>query len=249
MTGRTVVTPAVGELVALLTTTLNIEHYLQRTCEVAAATLGEHASVSITLRDHGGAYNVVVSDDLSRHAEEVQYGTGDGPCLRALSDGEIIHVPDLGQEARFGDYRMHALAKGVRSSLSVPLRNGSTNIGALNIYSTDLNAFSTLDRQRAEAFAAFAAGAISVARRMADQTALSEQLQEALASRSIIDQALGIIAGQNRCDTEAAFAVLRNASANSNRKLREVAADPTPDRSETGIDRRSPGSCCPPRRQ
>lgn len=77
---------------------------------------------------------------------------------------------------------------------------------------------------RAQAFATQAAAALTVVVRQADQVRLSDQLRQALESRAVIDQALGIVMAQNRCDEAAAFAVLRNASQNRNKKLRDVAA-------------------------
>ena len=230
MKGRDVIAPpnvdvsAVAKLVSLLTTTTNVEAYLRRTCELAADALYPPGSVSITVRGNGETFTVAASDELAGRVDETQYGTDEGPCLQALAEGSVIYCEDLGTEMRWGNYRVHALAQGVRSSLSLPLANGTATFGALNIYSREPVAFSAENREQASGFAAFAAGAISVARRMADQDALSTQLQEALNSRSVIDQALGIIMGQRNCDTETAFAVLRTVSANRHRKLRDVAA-------------------------
>ena len=61
--------------------------------------------------------------------------------------------------------------------------------------------------------------------RIAERTAMSKHLQTALASRAVIDQALGIIMGQNRCTADKAFEVLRTASQNRNVKLRVIAAE------------------------
>jgi AmiR/NasT family two-component response regulator len=76
----------------------------------------------------------------------------------------------------------------------------------------------------AENFADNASGALSLAIRMASHAALIEQLRSSLASRGVIDQALGIIMAREHCPPDRAFAILRSASQNSNTKLRDIAS-------------------------
>lgn len=78
---------------------------------------------------------------------------------------------------------------------------------------------------RASAFAAQGNAVLTVALHQAQQSELTEQLREALTSRSVIDQAIGIVMSQQRCNADDAFAVLRRASQGRNRKLRDIAAD------------------------
>ena len=98
-------------------------------------------------------------------------------------------------------------------------------MGGYNLYSMWPDAFAKDNREQLETFAANAAGAIAVAVKLADQTQMSEDLHEALASRAVIDQATGIIMAQQRCDAAAAFDILRRASQNRNVKLRDLAAE------------------------
>nr|MDQ3989594.1 GAF and ANTAR domain-containing protein [Actinomycetota bacterium] len=122
-----------------------------------------------------------------------------------------------------GQYRTSVLAHGVRSSLSLPLRDGIA--GALNLYASRPRAFGETEREYGQRFAAEASRALALASRMARQSELTTQLEAALASRATIDQAIGIIMGQNRCDADHAFGLLRAASQNRNVKLRSVAAE------------------------
>jgi hypothetical protein len=96
-------------------------------------------------------------------------------------------------------------------------------LGALNLYSRQPEEFTKTDIDRAEDLAAQAAGALTVAFRLAEQTKLSANLETALESRAVIDQALGIIMGAQHCDADTAFGVLRNASQRRNEKLRDIA--------------------------
>lgn len=115
-------------------------------------------------------------------------------------------------------------AAGITSCHSQPLGLRTSVLGALNLYAREANAFGPDERARAAALAEEAAFTMAVTQRYAEKAQLSEQLGAALVSRSVIDQALGIIIGQNRVDAEGAFAVLRRMSQNRNVKLRDVAA-------------------------
>ena len=109
--------------------------------------------------------------------------------------------------------------------MGLPLKGPSGLVGGYNFYSTQRDAFAEDTRGQLELFAANAAGAVSVAVKLADQIQMSDDLHGALASRAVIDQATGIIMAQQRCSAAAAFDVLRRASQNRNIKLRELAAE------------------------
>lgn len=96
-------------------------------------------------------------------------------------------------------------------------------MGAMNLYAPVPDAFGEAEVRRAELFAASLSAALALAARQASATTLTGQLREALASRAVIDQALGIIMDQERCTSAQAFAILRNASQNRNVKLRDIA--------------------------
>jgi GAF domain-containing protein len=216
---------ALAEMTELMLSTPKVEDLLTEIARLAATAITPPASCGITLsRDHQ-PFTVATSDALAAELDEVQYGEGEGPCLESLHTGETVEVTDLAEETRWGDYRGHALGYGVRSSLSVPLRvNGDTK-GALNLYSANVSSFNGGSRQRAEIFAAQASAVLTVVVRQAQQLELSDQLRQALAARSVIDQALGILMEQKRVDADAAFDVLRAASQHQNRKLRHIASD------------------------
>lgn len=212
------------ELVGLLTGTAGVQGFLTDLAAVAAAALT--GSCGITMRRGTGPLTVASSDARSLAVDEVQYDLDQGPCLQALSTGQVVSVPDLLAEHRWDGYPAHALAHGVRSSLTLPISSGQQTSGALNLYSPTPHAFDdSATLARATAFAGQASAVLTVALRQAEQTQLTAQLREALSSRSVIDQALGIIMGQQRCDATAAFAVLRCASQGRNRKLRDIATD------------------------
>jgi GAF domain-containing protein len=214
---------AVAELQQLLIDTESLTEFLAEVCRYAAATFGPGLSCGITLSREGRPFTVAGSDDTAVNLDEVQYGHHDGPCLTCIRTGEVVTIHDLATEDRWGNYRSDALAHGIGSVLSLPLLINTGEYGALNFYAAQAGVFSAEELRRAEGFAAEAARALHLAWRLADQVELTHNLEAALGSRSIIDQALGIIMGQNRCTADEAFEILRAASSHRNLKVREVA--------------------------
>ena len=216
---------ALAELANLLMATPTVGGLLDDLCHLAAGVIAPPASCGITLRQDHLPLTVASSDPLAAHLDEVQYGQDEGPCLQTLRTGLVTVVHDLTREDRWAMYVTHALGYGARSSLSLPLRNDGDTYGALNLYSRAPDAFGTPEQQKAELFAVQASAALSVASRQAEQTQLTDQLREALATRAVIDQALGILMAQQHCNHDQAFAILRSASQHQNRKLRDVATE------------------------
>lgn len=215
---------AYAELQSLLVERPDITDFLHQVA-VLAATVVTNSSCGITMRRDHEIATVANSDEFAVAVDEIQYGRGQGPCLQTLHTGEVVSVPDLSADDRWGEYRIHALAYGVRSSLSLPLTIDGVTRGALNLYSTRTNSFGTPQAQHADAFARQAATALTIVLRNADRAVVEAQLREALATRAVIDQAVGIVMGQRGVPAIEAFGVLREASQSRNRKLRDIAAD------------------------
>jgi GAF domain-containing protein len=216
---------AFTRLQSLTLSTPRVGQFLSELAALAPQIAGPQMSCSVTVRGEHQPYTVAASDDFANLMDEVQYDHGEGPCLEALRTGAVIYVPDLPADARWDGYRPHAVASGVRSSLSLPLAVADTVIGALNVYSSRPDAFDERLRQGLDVFAAQAAAALAMVLRQARQDQTTAQLEQALASRTTIDQAMGILMAQQHCTAEKAFALLRAHSQNTNRKIREVAAD------------------------
>ncbi len=216
---------AVAELQELLLITNGVGEFLQELANLVVTTLPDDVCCGITLRRDGRPLTVASSDERASQVDEVQYQHERGPCLSSLATGEPVQIDELATDDRWGSYRIAALAHCVRASLSLPLRSGKDPIGAMNIYSTRPNAFTSADRLQAEQFAVEASRALTLAVRIAERSEMSEHLQAALASRAVIDQALGIVMGQHRCSADQAFDILRTISQNRNVKLRDIAGE------------------------
>jgi GAF domain-containing protein len=214
-----------GQLLALLAESSDLDAFLNEVASLASHVVTPAPACGITVSRDGQAFTAAVSDGLAAQVDEIQYGADEGPCLDALRSGVVVQVDDLTQETRWPKYRGHAIAHGVTSSLSLPLAVKGEVVAALNLYSGKPTAFAGQQRRHAEAFAAQCAAALALALRQAQQEQVRLQLDEAMASRSTIDQAIGILMAQQRCTASTAFDLLRAASQHRNRKLRDVAAD------------------------
>lgn len=142
-----------------------------------------------------------------------------------MREGVQVVIDDFAAETRWPEYCIQATANGIRSSFSLPLRGNGFGKGALNLYAARPQFFGPPQREIAEHFAGEASRAMALATRIADQVQLTRHLRIAMNSRSVIDQAMGVVMSQNRCDAAEAFAVLRHESQSRNVKLREVAAE------------------------
>lgn len=217
---------ALDTLHALLLSAPEVETFLQEVAVLAARLVSPVASVGITVHYGGDLLTVATSDMRASLIDLEQYTVGDGPCLEALRTGEVVEVTDQLTDTRWNGYAPRARAQGVRSTLCLPLLVDGRSMGALNLYSTDrANAFGDEIREQATAFAGRASVALTLTIRHAEQASTSQQLEEALASRSVIDQAIGMLMAEQRCDAHTAFDLLRRHSQNHNRKLREVAEE------------------------
>ncbi|MFG2602786.1 GAF and ANTAR domain-containing protein [Streptomyces sp. NPDC048514] len=203
----------------------SLEDFLQTLAD-AALKLSHAVGVGVTLERDGRPLTVVNAGVAAPELDEKQYGLDDGPCLQSLRTGEEVVVGDMIGESRWGEYPGYAAACGVRSSLSLPIAGHTHTAGALNLYAGPPGAFeSEADRSAVRPLAAQATGGIALAQRIADVREFADQMQTAMRSRSVIDQAIGVVMGQNRCTAEAAFNILRSASQHRNVKLRDLCAE------------------------
>lgn len=214
-----------GQLLTLLADSAGLGDFLDEVVRLATQVVTPAAACGLTIRRDSRPFTVANSSAQAAQVDEIQYGADQGPCLDSLRTGRIIEVDDLPADERWGRYRAHAIAHGVVSSLSIPLAVDGQTVGALNLYSAQRAAFEGAERRHAEAFANQCSAALAVVLRHHDQAQVQQQLGAAMASRSTIDQAIGILMGQQRCTARQAFDLLRQASQHRNRKLRDVAAD------------------------
>jgi GAF domain-containing protein len=198
---------------------------LERVAELAKQTIPGAADVSVTLLQDGQVASVAFTGSLSVQLDERQYEAGFGPCMDAAVSGGVIAIPDTADSPIYPDFARVAARKGIRHTLSVGLPVARQTIGALNIYATDETPFDEATQDLAAAFASYAAVAVANAGVYATTATLAANLQRALDSRAIIDQAKGILMARHGLSADAAFDRLAKQSQDTQRKLRDIAAD------------------------
>lgn len=216
---------ALSELAGLLLATDSFDELMRQIARMAARTVADASTCGITLAEAGHVITVASADALAGQLDEQQYELDQGPCLEAMSTGLTVWARDLNRETRWGGLPARAVAYGVRAVHSTPLWVHERSIGALNLYSTTADAFGPAAQEDIVLVTALAATTITAALRHYDEATLTDHLRSALSSRSVIDQAMGVVMGMQRCTAAEAFAVLRAVSQNRNLPLREVAAD------------------------
>jgi GAF domain-containing protein len=216
---------AMGELGKISSGDHPLGEVLSRTAQLAKEVIFPIlVEVSITLIDNDGATTPTYTGALALELDKAQYVLGQGPCLASAEAGQVVSIPDMAHEVRWPVFAKDAFAKGVRSTLSVPLPVQRQVIGALNIYAFEPSAFTDEIADQAEKFCGYAAVAITNTTLYMSTAKLANQMQQAMESRAVIEQAKGILMGQRRCDEQAAFDLLVKLSQQSNRKLRHVAS-------------------------
>lgn len=152
-------------------------------------------------------------------ADRIQQELGEGPCLTAIREEEVISCPDLAAERRWGPWGSRTAEEtGIGSMLCFRMFTQKERLGALSLYAAKPHAFTGADVESGLSFAAHTAIAITVARQ-------EENMDLALDSRSLIGQATGIVMDRYDLDAVRAFAVLKRISQQSNVKLHEVAVE------------------------
>jgi GAF domain-containing protein len=182
------------------------------------------ASVTV-LDEQGKPGTIAATDDETRELDRRQYLLQDGPCLDAARRQQVNRWSLSEAEQQWPDFTSVAKELGLRSYLAAGLGLGDQRLGALNLSSSHPDGFSQLDEGLVSLFIAPAAAAIVTMSRYSQARDLADQLNQALRSRAVIDQALGIIMAESNVDAERAFAVLSRASNNRRMKLRELAAE------------------------
>jgi GAF domain-containing protein len=182
-----------------------------------STSLPEFAHVSISLKNRRGAFETMAgTDQLVWELDTVQYDLGEGPCVQAIEAEPVVVVAHLRHEQRWPRYIPAAVAKGVRSQVAVRLFTKNRHIAGLNLYSTEHDDVEPNALETARLFATHAAILLGHAQQ-------EDQLNQALQSRKVIGQAIGILMERYRIDADRAFQFLMRASATSNIKLRDVA--------------------------
>jgi GAF domain-containing protein len=172
--------------------------------------------VGVSIASPKGIHTAAASDPLVTKLDQVQYELSEGPCLDAMRHHTATPVADLRTDNRWPRFGPRAVAAGVISQMGIEIfRQGST-VGGLNLYASRPNAFDDDTRHAAALFARHAGLALK-------KSLTITNLTEALQTRQIIGQAIGIVMQRYTLDEAQAFKHLVRISQTTNIKLRDVA--------------------------
>jgi uncharacterized repeat protein (TIGR04076 family) len=231
-----------------------LDSTLDRIVQLAAELLPQAVAASITISDAGGPPRTASStQEVVAELDAEQYRHDEGPCLAAMREGQTFQVDSMRSETRWQGFCEAAAAAGIESVLAVPLdadpaagRSGTR--GAINFFARASCVFTGPDRSAANVFSAqagvAAANAAAFAELQGERALLTRRLEDALHSRAVIDQAVGILIERERLGPEEAFQMLRSASQKLNVKLRVIAAEIL----ESATGRPAPEAAIPPDR-
>jgi hypothetical protein len=196
---------------------------LSRIVAVASRAVpgAEHAAISL-VTGNGAPRTDPTSDELPPQIDQIQYQTGEGPCVQALTTSDLVLTNDLMTAPDWPAFARRAVEEaGIRSMLSFRLFLNDGNRGALNFYAMKPDAFDMSAVATGSIFAAY----VSMAQLAALHQDQAIQLGRAVESNREIGVAMGILMAGKRQTQEQAFTDLRIASQHLHRKLRDIAAE------------------------
>jgi transcriptional regulator with GAF, ATPase, and Fis domain len=212
------------ELADTLVDDFDVMDFLHQVTVRCAQLLGVSAA-GVMLTDQRGALRVVAaSTEKTRLLELLQLQTDQGPCPECFHTGQPIAVADLTTATdRWPRFVAEARQSGFASVHALPMRLRTDVIGALNLFDTQPGALDQDTIRLGQALADVATIGLLQARAIRHRETLAEQLQTALNSRVLIEQAKGVISERRHLDMDQSFSLLRGTARTSNRRLSELA--------------------------
>jgi GAF domain-containing protein len=169
--------------------------------------------------------NAAVSDDRLAHLETLQSDHGEGPCISAFDDKELVCSEDLEREERWPSFCPAAVGVGLRAVLASPIPFNQSAIGVVAVLSEDRRPWTPEGELALMAFTDLAALMIASVMHGQRQSELVTSLQGALDSRAVIEQAKGVLAAREQLTMRQAYERLRAQARSERRRLTEVSAE------------------------
>ena len=192
-----------------------------------AVSVSGAASAGLLLADQNDTLHfMAASSEGARHLELFQVQHSEGPCFDCYRSQESVITTNLAQETqRWPEFAPRAKEAGVRSVHAFPMRLRNRVIGALNVFGEEPLPLGPEDVKIVQAMADVATIAILQERAIASAELLTEQLQGALNSRIVVEQAKGVVSRDHDVSVDDAFAALRSHARSNHLRLADLAAD------------------------
>jgi transcriptional regulator with GAF, ATPase, and Fis domain len=218
------VAEAFVELADTLVDDFDVMDFLHQVTVRCADVLGVSAAGVLLTDQRGNLRVVAASTEQTRLLELLQSQTDQGPCPECFHTGRPVAVADLSTVTdRWPEFVTRARQVGFASVHALPMRLRTDIIGALNLFHTQPGALAPDTVRLGQALADVATIGLLQARAIRHRETLAEQLQTALNSRIVIEQAKGVIAERRHLDMDRAFTLLRGTARTSNRRLSDLA--------------------------
>ncbi|MDQ1634279.1 MAG: hypothetical protein QOJ32_1088 [Frankiaceae bacterium] len=203
----------------------DVVEFLQRLAADAVEILGV-ATAGVMLSDgRGGLRLLASSEERMRLLELFELQNQEGPCMDAFHNRRPVAASADEGRRLWPQFAPAAAEQGFQFMCATPLQLRGNTLGALNLFRNDDTPFTSNDMAVANAMAKVAATGLLQQRSLNERQLLAEQLQTALQSRVVIEQAKGVLAEYLDISVDEAFQQLRRRARNTNRKLTELARD------------------------
>ena len=214
---------ALTDFARTLTGRYEVGDVLEELAVVTVEVVGAYGA-GVSLGDPEGKLEfATASDEAVRQLEEVQERFQQGPCWTAYRTGEPKLVADIETFEEWPEYREVCRAVKMRSVAGIPMTWNGEGFGALNIYRSVPGEWSEADTNAASVLANMATSYVAHASQLDQAERLNEQLQAALDSRVVIEQAKGLVAGERNISLNESFELLRRHARSNHASLRAVA--------------------------
>ncbi|MHA7278095.1 GAF and ANTAR domain-containing protein [Arthrobacter sp. Hz1] len=213
------------KLTDTLVTDYDVLDLLQTLVEETVSLLDASAA-GLLLVDPDGELQVVASTSEATHLVEIlQLQAGEGPCVECFKTGVVITIDSIdSMGGRWPEFQAAALSQGFHSIHAIPLRVKDRTIGAMGLFGHHTGALTDEDSAIGQALAHVATIGLLQERAIRESTLVNDQLQNALNSRVLIEQAKGVISQTNDVDMSQAFSRLRHYSRSNSLGLQQTAS-------------------------
>jgi GAF domain-containing protein len=211
------------ELADSLVEDFDVVELLSLLADRCVELLGVSAAGVMLVAPEGDLRVVASSSDAMRVVELFELQSDEGPCLDCFATGETVLNQDLTAAGRWPRFAQVAVEAGFRSAHAVPMRLRGVVIGALNLFGHKEGVLSEDDIVAGQALAAVATIAILQQRVVTEARIINEQLNTALTSRVVIEQAKGVLAERTGLSMQSGFEAMRRYARDNNLRLADVA--------------------------
>jgi GAF domain-containing protein len=211
------------ELADTLVDDFDVIDFMHLLTERCVQVMGISAAGLMLADDAGRLQVAAASSEPCRLLETFQLQTDEGPCVDCFASGQPVAAPDLSRSERWLHFASAAVEVGFLSVHAVPMRLRAQTIGALSFFTGERGALDESLLRLGRALADVATIGLLQQRAIHHRDLLADQLQTALSSRIVIEQAKGILAERLHVDIDQAFALLRRGARSHNRRLSDLA--------------------------